>query len=156
MGSITSLKCVLIQEHLDAIYAKYFVPEEVHPQLPSSDATMHERQTGKVGMYTRFFDYVNYRIPFSTFFVTVLTHFRIPFSQLFVFGSAKERIKKTKRSKNDQNPTKNDKDKNKSEETAKDQKPDQPDTAMKAVKGQNKVKGPRMTSLQSLKGHVKF
>ncbi|GJV06717.1 hypothetical protein Tco_1344373 [Tanacetum coccineum] len=89
MGSITSLKCVLTQEHLDAICVKYFVPEEVHPQLPSSDATMHERPAGKVGMYTRFFDYANYRIPFSTFFVSVLTHFRIPFSQLSVFGSAK-------------------------------------------------------------------
>ncbi|GJY62265.1 hypothetical protein Tco_0462922 [Tanacetum coccineum] len=89
MGSITSIKCVLTQEHLDAICAKYFVSEEVHPQLPSSDATMHERPTGKVGMYTRFFDYANYRIPFSNFFVSVLTHFRIPFSQLSVFGSAK-------------------------------------------------------------------
>ncbi|GJR66101.1 hypothetical protein Tco_0012166 [Tanacetum coccineum] len=89
MGSITSLKCVLTQEHLDAICAKYFVPEEVHPQLPSSDATMHERPTGKVGMYTRFFDYANYRIPFSTFFMSILTHFCIPFSQLSVFGFAK-------------------------------------------------------------------
>ncbi|GKD42417.1 hypothetical protein Tco_1267062, partial [Tanacetum coccineum] len=89
MGSITSLKCVLTQEHFDAICAKYFVPEEVHPQLPSSDATMHERPAGKVRMYTRFFDYANYRIPFSTFFVSVLTHFRILFSQLSVFGSAK-------------------------------------------------------------------
>ncbi|GJW08631.1 hypothetical protein Tco_1571054 [Tanacetum coccineum] len=87
--SITSIKCVLTQEHLDAICSKYFVPEEVHPQLLSSDATMHERPTGKVRMYTRFFDYANYRIPFSTFFVFVLTHFRIPFSQLSVFGSAK-------------------------------------------------------------------
>ncbi|GJZ31110.1 hypothetical protein Tco_0576157 [Tanacetum coccineum] len=86
---ITSLKCVLTQEHLDAICAKYFVPEEVHPQLPSPDATMHERPAGKVGMYTRFFDYANYRILFSTFFVSVLTHFRIPFSQFSVFGSAK-------------------------------------------------------------------
>ncbi|GJX28041.1 hypothetical protein Tco_0236120 [Tanacetum coccineum] len=51
-SAITSLKCVLTQEHLDAICAKYFVPEEVHPQLPSSDATMHERPTGKVRMYT--------------------------------------------------------------------------------------------------------
>ncbi|GKC31943.1 hypothetical protein Tco_1039237 [Tanacetum coccineum] len=93
MGSITSLKCVLTQEHLDAICAKYFVPEEVHPQLPSPDATMHERPTGKIGMYTRFFDYANYRIPFSTFFVSVLTHFRIPFSQLSVFGSAKFGLK---------------------------------------------------------------
>ncbi|GJZ24522.1 hypothetical protein Tco_0561981 [Tanacetum coccineum] len=45
MGSITSIKCVLTQEYFDAICAKYFVPEEVHPQLPSSDATMHERPT---------------------------------------------------------------------------------------------------------------
>ncbi|GKD04151.1 hypothetical protein Tco_1179125 [Tanacetum coccineum] len=89
MGNITSLKCVLTQEHLDAICAKYFVPEEVHPQLPSPVATMHERPAGKVGMYTRFFDYANYRIPFSTFFVSVLIHFRILFSQLSVFGSAK-------------------------------------------------------------------
>ncbi|GJQ98128.1 gypsy type transposase [Tanacetum coccineum] len=89
MGSITFIKCVLTQEHLDAICAKYFVPEEVHPQLPSSDATMHERPTGKVGMYTRFFDYANYRILFSNFFVSVLTHFCISFSQLSVFGSAK-------------------------------------------------------------------
>ncbi|GJZ28596.1 hypothetical protein Tco_0573243 [Tanacetum coccineum] len=89
MGSVTSLKCVLTQEHLDAICAKYFVLEEVHPQLPSSDATVHKRPAGKVEMYTRFFDYANYRIPFSTFFMSVLTHFRIPFSQLSVFGSAK-------------------------------------------------------------------
>ncbi|GJY13605.1 hypothetical protein Tco_0382914, partial [Tanacetum coccineum] len=63
--------------------------EEIHPQLPGPDDTIHERPAGKVGMYTRFFDYVNYRIPFSNFFVSILTHFRIPFSQLSVFGSAK-------------------------------------------------------------------
>ncbi|GKC36950.1 hypothetical protein Tco_1049334 [Tanacetum coccineum] len=53
-------KCRSFKEHLVAICAKYFIPEESHPQLPSSDATMHERPTGKVGMYTRFFDYANY------------------------------------------------------------------------------------------------
>ncbi|GKD02525.1 hypothetical protein Tco_1177499 [Tanacetum coccineum] len=70
MGSITSFKCVLTQEHLDAICAKYFVPEEVHPQLPSSDATMHERRTGKVGMYTQFFDYANYQMDLNAFIRT--------------------------------------------------------------------------------------
>ncbi|GJV06512.1 hypothetical protein Tco_1344168 [Tanacetum coccineum] len=39
-----------IEQHLDAICAKYFVPEEVYPQLPSSNATMHERPTGKIGI----------------------------------------------------------------------------------------------------------
>ncbi|GJR67356.1 hypothetical protein Tco_0013421 [Tanacetum coccineum] len=89
MATITSIKCVLTQEYLDSVCIKYFVPEEVHPQLPGPDNTMHERPSGKVGMYTRFFDYANYRIPFSNFFVSVLVHFRIPFSQLSVFGSAK-------------------------------------------------------------------
>ncbi|GJY42894.1 hypothetical protein Tco_0431107 [Tanacetum coccineum] len=89
MGSITSIKCVLTQENLDAVCSKYFVPEEVHPQLPGPNDTMHERPVGKVGIYTRFFDYANYRILFSNFFVSVLTHFRIPFSQFSVFGSAK-------------------------------------------------------------------
>ncbi|GJX75474.1 hypothetical protein Tco_0314069 [Tanacetum coccineum] len=70
MGSITSLKCVLTQEHLDTICAKYFVPEEVHPQLLSSDATMHERPTGKIGMYTRFFDYANYQMDLNAFIRT--------------------------------------------------------------------------------------
>ncbi|GJV39059.1 gypsy type transposase [Tanacetum coccineum] len=73
-ASITSLKCVLTQEHLDAICAKYFVPEEVHPQLPSSDATMHERPTGKVGMYTRFFDYANYQMDLNAFIRTADPH----------------------------------------------------------------------------------
>ncbi|GKA21304.1 hypothetical protein Tco_0701293 [Tanacetum coccineum] len=67
MGSITSLKCALTQEHLDAICVKYFVPEEVHPQLPSPDSTMHKRPAGKVGMYTRFFDYANYQMDLNAF-----------------------------------------------------------------------------------------
>ncbi|GJW32111.1 hypothetical protein Tco_0052143 [Tanacetum coccineum] len=89
MSNITSIKCVLTQEHLNSVCSKYFVPEEVHPQLPGPNDTMHERPAGKVGMYTRFFDYANYRILFSNFFVSVLIHFRIPFSQLSVFGSTK-------------------------------------------------------------------
>ncbi|GJU94176.1 hypothetical protein Tco_1318932 [Tanacetum coccineum] len=79
---------VVVEFHL-VVQTCLVLKDEVHPQLPSSDATMHERPAGKVGMYTRFFDYANYHIPFSTFFMSVLTHFRIPFSQLSVFGSAK-------------------------------------------------------------------
>ncbi|GKD18630.1 hypothetical protein Tco_1207788, partial [Tanacetum coccineum] len=89
MSNITSIKRVLTQEHLNSVCSKYFVLEEIHPQLPGPNDTMHERPAGKVGMYTRFFDYANYRIPFSNFFASVLIHFRIPFSQLSVFGSAK-------------------------------------------------------------------
>ncbi|GJV81803.1 gypsy type transposase [Tanacetum coccineum] len=81
-SDLVSVKCVQMSS-IKRIQRTY-----IHNAL-SPDATMHERPAGKVGMYTRFFDYANYRIPFSTFFVSVLTHFRIPFSQLSVFGSAK-------------------------------------------------------------------
>ncbi|GKA28266.1 hypothetical protein Tco_0714434 [Tanacetum coccineum] len=56
--------------HLKCRVRQIFVPEEVHPQLPSSDATMHERPTSKVGMYTRFFDYANYQMDLNAFIHT--------------------------------------------------------------------------------------
>ncbi|GJV70883.1 FAR1-related sequence 5-like protein [Tanacetum coccineum] len=62
---------------------------EVHPVLPNQNDTMHERPVGKIGLYTRFFDYANFRLPLSTFLVDVLRHFHINISQLSVIGAAK-------------------------------------------------------------------
>ncbi|GKB57225.1 hypothetical protein Tco_0913411 [Tanacetum coccineum] len=50
---------------------------------------MHERPAGKIRLYTRFFDYANFRLPLSVFLVDVLRHFRINISQLSVIGAAK-------------------------------------------------------------------
>nr|GEU39415.1 hypothetical protein [Tanacetum cinerariifolium] len=50
---------------------------------------MYKRPAGKIGLYTRFFDFANFRLPLSTFFVDVLRHFRINISQLSVIGAAK-------------------------------------------------------------------
>ncbi|GJU19378.1 hypothetical protein Tco_1152720 [Tanacetum coccineum] len=50
---------------------------------------MHERPPGKIGLYTRFFDYANFRLPLSSFLVGILRHFRINISQLSVIGAAK-------------------------------------------------------------------
>nr|GEX47472.1 hypothetical protein [Tanacetum cinerariifolium] len=44
---------------------------------------------GKIGVYTRFFEYANFRLPLSTFLVNVLKHYRIHISQLSVIGAAK-------------------------------------------------------------------
>ncbi|GKD30872.1 hypothetical protein Tco_1241650 [Tanacetum coccineum] len=44
---------------------------------------------GKIGLYTRFFDYANFRLPLSTFLIDVLRNFRINISQLSVIGAAK-------------------------------------------------------------------
>ncbi|GJU99669.1 hypothetical protein Tco_1328940 [Tanacetum coccineum] len=45
--------------------------------------------TGKIGVYTRFFEYANFRLPLFTFLVNVLRHYRIRISQLSVIGAAK-------------------------------------------------------------------
>nr|GEV62679.1 hypothetical protein [Tanacetum cinerariifolium] len=63
--------------------------EEVHPVLPNQNDTMNERPARKIGLYTRLFDYANFRLPFSTFLIDVLRHFRINISQLSVIGATK-------------------------------------------------------------------
>ncbi|GJX57569.1 hypothetical protein Tco_0287466 [Tanacetum coccineum] len=89
MSSITDIKYVLTQRALAVFCHKYYIPEEVHLELPHPGATMHQRPTGKNGLYTRFFDYANFRSPLSTFLVDVLRHFHINVSQLFVIRAAK-------------------------------------------------------------------
>ncbi|GJY82713.1 hypothetical protein Tco_0496089 [Tanacetum coccineum] len=83
------IKCVLSQRAFDFFCKKFRIPKEVHPVLPDRDSTMHERPTGKIGLYTRFFKFANFRLPLSTFLVDILRYFRINISQLFVIGAAK-------------------------------------------------------------------
>nr|GEV56804.1 hypothetical protein [Tanacetum cinerariifolium] len=47
------------------------LPGEVRPILPNQNDTMHERPSGKIRLYTRFFNYANFRLPLSTFLVEV-------------------------------------------------------------------------------------
>nr|GEX47372.1 hypothetical protein [Tanacetum cinerariifolium]GEX50190.1 hypothetical protein [Tanacetum cinerariifolium] len=89
MSAITCIKCALTWKAFDAFCAKYHIPEEVHPVLPNQSDTIHERPARKIGLYTRFFYYANFRLPLSSFLVDVLRHFRINISQLCVIGAAK-------------------------------------------------------------------
>nr|GFA40176.1 hypothetical protein [Tanacetum cinerariifolium] len=50
---------------------------------------MHERLAGKIRLYTRFFDFANFRLPLSNSLVDILRHFRINIYQLSVIGEAK-------------------------------------------------------------------
>ncbi|GJW36404.1 hypothetical protein Tco_0059324 [Tanacetum coccineum] len=45
--------------------------------------------SGKICIYTRFFEYANFRLPLYTFLVNVLKHYRIHISQLSVISAAK-------------------------------------------------------------------
>ncbi|GJY88915.1 hypothetical protein Tco_0503543 [Tanacetum coccineum] len=89
MGSITDIKYVLTRKGFDIFCQKFHIPEEVHPELPSRNQTIHEMPVGKIGVYTRFFEYANFRLPLSTFFVNILRHYRINISQLSVIATAK-------------------------------------------------------------------
>nr|GEW61952.1 hypothetical protein [Tanacetum cinerariifolium] len=88
MSAITDVRCVLTHEALDTFCNTFHIPEEVHPVLPNQDDTMHERPTKKIELYTRFFDFANFKFPLSTFLVDILRHFRINISQLSVIGAA--------------------------------------------------------------------
>ncbi|GKC29858.1 hypothetical protein Tco_1037152 [Tanacetum coccineum] len=50
---------------------------------------MHESPDGKIDLYTRFFDFSNFRLPLSTFLVDVLRYFGMNLSQLSVIATAK-------------------------------------------------------------------
>ncbi|GJS63385.1 hypothetical protein Tco_0677949 [Tanacetum coccineum] len=87
--SITDIKSALTQRALQFFCETYHIPDEVHPQLPNPNQTIHEMPTGKIGVYTRFFEYANFRLPLSTFLVNVLRYYHIHISQLSVIGAAK-------------------------------------------------------------------
>ncbi|GJR64575.1 hypothetical protein Tco_0010640 [Tanacetum coccineum] len=89
MGSITDIKSALTQRALQFFCETYHIPDEVHPQLPNPNQTIHEMPTGKIGVYTRFFEYANFRLPLSTFLVDVLRYYHIHISQLSVIGATK-------------------------------------------------------------------
>ncbi|GJX93680.1 hypothetical protein Tco_0348266 [Tanacetum coccineum] len=89
MSSITDIKSTLTLKALKIFCDTYHIPDEVHPQIPTPNQTIHEMPAGKIGVYTRFFEYANFRLPLSTFLVNVLKHYRIHISQLSVISAAK-------------------------------------------------------------------
>nr|GEU72702.1 transposase (putative), gypsy type [Tanacetum cinerariifolium] len=89
MSNITYIKYVLTQKGLDTFCHKFHIPDVVHPQLPGHNQTIHERRAGKIGVYTRLFEFANFWLLLSTFFIDVLGYFRINLSQLSVIMTAK-------------------------------------------------------------------
>ncbi|GJR16598.1 putative nucleotidyltransferase, ribonuclease H, partial [Tanacetum coccineum] len=81
-------RCVT-REMVESFCNSYYILDEVHPTAPGRDKTITQFPEGKVGVYTRLFDYCGYRIPLTKFFVAVLKHFRIHIYQLSPFGAAR-------------------------------------------------------------------
>ncbi|GJX38035.1 hypothetical protein Tco_0251338 [Tanacetum coccineum] len=89
MTNFAANHSIMTPEMVENFCNDYYIPDEVHPVSPGRDNTITQFPEGKVGVYTRFFDYCGYRIPFTKFLMDVLRYFRIHISQLSPFGAAR-------------------------------------------------------------------
>ncbi|GKD82818.1 hypothetical protein Tco_1349657, partial [Tanacetum coccineum] len=53
----------IFREYLLEFTSEYGIPEDLHPELPGPEETIVDFPEGKVGVYTKFFEFANYRIP---------------------------------------------------------------------------------------------
>ncbi|GJU05247.1 hypothetical protein Tco_1121677 [Tanacetum coccineum] len=77
------------QEYLLEFTSEYGIPEGLHPELPGLEETIVDFLKGKVGVYTKFFEFANFRIPISQFLFDILGYYQIHLSQLSVIGATK-------------------------------------------------------------------
>ncbi|GJU64278.1 hypothetical protein Tco_1246113 [Tanacetum coccineum] len=59
-------------EYLQGFTSEFYIPESLHPELPGPEETIVDFPEGKVGVYTEFFEFANYRIPISQFLFYIL------------------------------------------------------------------------------------
>ncbi|GKE94463.1 hypothetical protein Tco_1579318 [Tanacetum coccineum] len=77
------------QEYLLEFTSEYYIPESLHPELPGPAETIVDFSEDKVGVYTKFFEFANFRVPISQLLFDILGYFQIHLSQLLVIGAAK-------------------------------------------------------------------
>nr|GEV34399.1 hypothetical protein [Tanacetum cinerariifolium] len=66
--------------------SEYGILEMLHPKLPGPGDRIVDFPQGKVTVYTRFFEFANFRLPLSHFLFDVLGYYQIHLSQLSVIG----------------------------------------------------------------------
>nr|GEU93755.1 hypothetical protein [Tanacetum cinerariifolium] len=76
-------------EYLLEFTSEYDISEALHPELPGPEDRIVDFPKGKVGVYTKFFEFANFRLPLSQFLFDILGYYQIHLSQLSVIGAAK-------------------------------------------------------------------
>ncbi|GJW83673.1 hypothetical protein Tco_0156818 [Tanacetum coccineum] len=76
-------------EYLLEFTSEYGITEDLHPELSGPGDRIVDFPKGKVGVYTKFFEFANFRLPISQFLFDILGHYQIHLSQLSVIGAAK-------------------------------------------------------------------
>jgi hypothetical protein len=79
----------LTQDALDIVVRDCYIPSAIRPVLPGPRQTIRRAPEGKIGLYTRLFDYTQFRFPLSKFLVSILEHYKIHISQLHEIGVTK-------------------------------------------------------------------
>nr|GEV19310.1 putative transposase (putative), gypsy type [Tanacetum cinerariifolium] len=85
--TIDTITSVLTQKELDAFCSKYNIFVDLRPELPSRNDMIRNTPEGKIGIYTHFIKFANFRIPLFTFLLTALEYYRINFSQLSILAA---------------------------------------------------------------------
>nr|GEV78794.1 protein BTR1 isoform X2 [Tanacetum cinerariifolium] len=80
----------LRQEYLLEFTSEYGISEDLHPELHDPKERIVDFSKGKVGVYTKFLGFANFRLPISQFLFDILGHYQIHLSQLPVIGAAKQ------------------------------------------------------------------
>ena len=89
VSQLEDFRSVMSIEDVSQFSSDYFVPLDVRPEAPDVDACIDDFPEGKIGLYTKFFEYANYRVPISIFLSDLLNHYRLHISQLHCTGAAK-------------------------------------------------------------------
>nr|GEX29996.1 hypothetical protein [Tanacetum cinerariifolium] len=77
------------QEYLLEFTSEYVILEDLHSELPGPEERIVDFPEGKVGVYTKFFAFANFRLPLLQFLFDILGHYQIHLLQLSVIGAAK-------------------------------------------------------------------
>ncbi|GJR64291.1 hypothetical protein Tco_0010356 [Tanacetum coccineum] len=86
---LTDFTSEITDEELREFTSEYYIPFALHPVVPAASASIADFPEGKVGVYTRFFEFANQRVPLSLFMCNVLNYYRLHISQLHCIGAAK-------------------------------------------------------------------
>nr|GEW96626.1 reverse transcriptase domain-containing protein [Tanacetum cinerariifolium] len=78
-------------EYLLEFTSEYGIPETLYPELPGPEDKIVDFPEGKVGVYTRFFEFANFRFPLSQFLFDVLGEvaLKVLYKRLFVLETCK-------------------------------------------------------------------
>ncbi|GKE55597.1 hypothetical protein Tco_1494782 [Tanacetum coccineum] len=85
----TDFTSEITDEELREFTSEYYIPFALHPVVPAASASIADFPEGKIGVYTRFFEFANRRVPLSLFMCNILNHYRLHISQLHCIGAAK-------------------------------------------------------------------